>query len=68
MTNTQTASKAAAKKKPMNPMQRVKLRRRVRAVIQLAFFLLAPSVYTSCFSGIKEMAAAVGAKEPISYG
>ena len=68
MTNTQTASKAAAKKKPMNPMQRVKLRRRVRAVIQLAFFLLAPSVYTSCFSGIKEMAAAVGAKDPISYG
>lgn len=68
MTNTQTASKAAAKKKPMNPMQRVKLRRRVRAGIQLAFFLLAPSVYTSCFSGIKEMAAAVGAKDPISYG
>ncbi len=67
MMETQTAQKTAAKKKPMNPMQRVKLRRRVRAVIQLIFFLLAPSVYTSCFSGIKEMATAIGAKDPISY-
>lgn len=67
MIEMQTAQKTAAKKKPMNPMQRVKLRRRMRAVIQLIFFLLAPSVYTSCFSGIKEMATAIGAKDPISY-
>lgn len=58
---------AAAKKKPMNPMQRVKFRRRIRAAIQLFFFVLAPSVYTSCFSCIKAAATAIGAGEPFAY-
>ncbi len=62
-----TGSSTAAKKKPVGPMQRVKQRRRLRAVIQLVFFLLAPSVYTSCFSCVKEIATAIGAGEPFAY-
>lgn len=66
--NAQRAgNQTAAKRKPANPMQRVKIRRRIRAVIQLIFFLLAPAVYTSCFSSIKSIATAIGAGEPFAY-
>ena len=54
-------------KKHANPRDRMLLRRRTRAGIQLIFFLLAPAVYTSCFSGIKAIASAIGASEPIPY-
>lgn len=60
----QTKQKA---KKHVNPRDRMLLRRRIRAGIQLIFFLLAPAVYTSCFSGIKAIASAIGAAEPIAY-
>lgn len=53
-------------KKPQSPMQRVKQRRRIRAVIQLIFFILAPSVYTAAFGGIKEIAGNIGASDPIA--
>ena len=54
-------------KKHANPRDRMLLRRRTRAGIQLIFFLLTPAVYTSCFSGIKAIASAIGASEPIPY-
>lgn len=54
-------------RKHANPRDRMLLRRRIRAGIQLIFFLLAPAVYTSCFSGIKAIASAIGASEPIPY-
>lgn len=53
-------------KKPVSVKQRVSHRRRLRAGIQVIFFLLAPSVYTAAFSGIKEIATAIGASQPLS--
>ena len=53
--------------KPVSPKKRVAQRRRLRAGIQLIFFLLAPSVYTAAFSGIKEIATAIGAGEPLAF-
>ncbi len=53
--------------KPVSPKQRVTQRRRLRAGIQLIFFLLAPSVYTAAFSGIKEIATAIGMGEPLVF-
>ena len=53
--------------KPASPKQRVTQRRHLRACIQLIFFLLAPSVYTAAFSGIKEIATAIGAGEPLAF-
>lgn len=58
---------AESKKKAVTPKQRVTNRRRVRAVIQLFFFVLAPSVYTAAFSGVKEIATAIGSSQPIAY-
>lgn len=65
--NARRMPEQAEKKRPVNPLQRVKVRRRIRAAIQLVFFLLAPAVYTSCFSGIKAIATAIGAGEPFAY-
>ncbi len=53
-------------KKAASPKQRVTVRRRLRAAIQVIFFLMAPSVYTAAFSGIKEIATAIGAGDPLA--
>ena len=54
-------------KKHANPRDRMLLRRRTRAGIQLIFFLLTPAVYTSCFFFFFAIASAIGASEPIPY-
>ncbi len=51
--------------KPLSRGQRI-TRRRLRAGVQAVFFLLAPSVYTAAFAGVKELASAIGAGEPLA--
>lgn len=59
-------------KKPLTAAQikkQAKKRRTIlRTGIQIGFFLLAPSLFTSAFTGIKQVFTAVGAGEPLEWG
>lgn len=45
-----------------------KQRTYLRTGIQVLFFLLAPSLFTSAFTGVKQLFTAVGAGEPLELG
>lgn len=51
--------------KNLNAKQKKKLHSTVKAIIQLFFFIFAPSVYTAAFAGVKYIFTQLGAKEPI---
>lgn len=49
--------------KSLNRKQEMNLRAGVRALIQVIFFILAPSIFTSAFSGVKYLFTTIGMRE-----
>lgn len=70
MAESKTISKTQARKKParrVNKKRRMqRIRAAVRAGIQLVFFILLPSAYSSAFSGVKYILTQVGSRSLIS--
>lgn len=57
---------AAGKKRPVSPLvRRRRLHARVRAGVQLIFFLFFPSAFTAAFSGVKYLFTQLGEGKPV---